>query len=86
MVNSGDNSLSVAKRADLLATAVIAEIPPAKEPWIYFAGRPVTNMMKSHREAGPNGECRTVNGNVSVGIPNTVPLRSLGLTPPFTVK
>jgi hypothetical protein len=68
----------------------VATIPPATQPAIYFAGAPASVVaIKSLKTTG-SPICGTVgfpDGNpMYVGLPQSVPVSSLGLTLPFSVK
>jgi hypothetical protein len=67
--------------------AVIATIPPATAPSIYFAGTPASLVtINSYTQSGycnvlaPNGF------TANMGPIQSVPVSSLGLTLPFSVK
>jgi hypothetical protein len=68
----------------------VATVPPAAMPTIYFAGTPVSVVeAKSARPAGQS--CVTLNPDnspvpIAVGPPQSVPVGSLGLTLPFSIK
>jgi hypothetical protein len=66
----------------------VTAIPPATAPSIYFTGSPVFATMQSFRNAG--SPCQVGNPAVSnpnyVGPVESVPLSSLGLTLPFSIK
>jgi hypothetical protein len=72
------------------AAGYLATLPPANVPSIYFAGTPSILTMNSYQNAGPGGTCFVWNDGPSpttyVGIPQSVPVSSLGLTLPFSVK
>ena len=70
-------------------TGNVATVPPATAPSIYFAGTPVRVVgTQSARNAGQ--ECLPFNTNRpvpnAVGPPQSVPVSSLGLTLPFSIK
>jgi hypothetical protein len=70
-------------------TGTVAIVAPATAPSIYFAGTPVSVVAaKSVRNAGQS--CMTFNPNsppsIAVGPAQSVPVSSLGLTLPFSVK
>ena len=78
---------------DVLSFAFISIIPPATAPTIYFAGTPISQLtVKSFQYQTPSGTtpqgCQAVgNANLlNVGLPQSVPVSSLGLTLPFKVK
>jgi hypothetical protein len=78
--------------AALPALGLLATIPPSTQPSIYFAGAPVSKVtIGSFRYVGDI--CRTPQPDdplagqpVGVGPAQSVPLSSLGLTLPFSVK
>jgi hypothetical protein len=80
--------------ASLPALGTVATIPPSTQPSIYFAGLPVSRLnIGSWRNAGAVGgdTSNTIcNSNTFisdyVGPAQSVPVSSLGLTPPFSIK
>jgi hypothetical protein len=64
----------------------LAVVPPATEPAIYFAGTPSLLTIKSYRSA-TSSFCSTY-GNFPqyFGLPQSVPLSSFGIAPPFSIK
>jgi hypothetical protein len=68
------------------ARALVATIPPSTAPYIYFGGTPAFITINSQR-AGPLGTCTTVPPRSGWAGPiQSVPVSSLGLTLPFSVK
>jgi hypothetical protein len=72
-----------------------AIVPPATQPSIYFAGTPTLLTLQSGMGPlfpfppppfPPPGPCRTYSGSAYVGLPQSVPVSSLGLTLPFSIK
>jgi hypothetical protein len=71
--------------SDVLALGIIATVPPATQPSIYFAGKPESLVVKSFRFL--TAPCQGgFDFNAFVGIPQSVLVSSLGLTLPFSVK
>jgi hypothetical protein len=70
----------------LPAQGAVALVSPATEPSIYFAGTPSLLTIKSYRPA-TSSFCSTY-GNFPqyFGLPQSVPLSSFGIAPPFSVK
>jgi hypothetical protein len=69
------------------ALGIVMEIPPATAPSIYFAGTPMMVNVNSFRDVG--GPCQPWGANSNptyVGPVETVPVSSLGLTLPFSIK
>jgi hypothetical protein len=71
----------------------ISMAPPVTVPTIYFAGQPASVLnIKSGQFplAAPGTPCQTMGGAngfpIAVGLPQSVPVSDLGLTPPFHVK
>jgi hypothetical protein len=63
----------------------IAIVPPETVPSIYFAGKPASVLnINSYTVGTPF--CQAGVANIAVGLPQSVPMSSLGLTPPFSVK
>jgi hypothetical protein len=66
----------------------LATLPPANIPSIYFAGAPSRLTVSSYRNPGES--CIVWNNGTPptmyVGIPQSVSVSSLGLTPPFSIK
>jgi hypothetical protein len=87
-------ALDYSRAASLPALGIVATIPPSTQPSIYFAGLPVSRLNSgSWRNAGAQGPgtSNTIcNSNtfisIYVGPAQSVPLSSLGLTPPFSIK
>jgi hypothetical protein len=69
----------------LPAQGVPAIVPPSTEPMIYFARTP-TRLTIQSRGRVPGPDCNTGSGLFWVGIPQSVPVSSLGLTLPFSIK
>jgi hypothetical protein len=65
-----------------------AIVPPETIPSIYFADKPVSVLNIKSAIGGIFGtSCQGFGGFIAaVGLPQSVPVSSLGLTPPFTVK
>jgi hypothetical protein len=82
MVNSSAGGSVLA----LPAQGAVALVPPATEPSVYFAGTPSLLTIKSYRPA-TSSFCSTY-GNFPqyFGLPQSVPLSSFGIAPPFSVK
>jgi hypothetical protein len=75
--------------SDVLAFGVPATVPPATQPSIYFAGTPWSVVpYNSYLTVGANPPCQASGlGRSIVGGPaQTVPVSSLGLTLPFSIK
>jgi hypothetical protein len=70
--------------------AAVAAIPPATEPSIYFAGTPTLMTPQSFKQLSDPSGCHVYNGeygaSLYVGLPQSVPVSSLGLTLPFSVE
>jgi hypothetical protein len=79
LVSSNQQNLS------LPAQGLPAIVPPFTEPMIYFAGTP-TQLTIQSRGTVPGPDCNTGGGLFWVGIPQSVPISSFGLTLPFSVK
>jgi hypothetical protein len=71
-----------------LAYGIVATVPPATSPSIYFAGTPASVLtIQSIRQGGSCGLWGPIGGTHGyVGPVQNVPLSNLGLTPPFSVK
>jgi hypothetical protein len=69
-----------------LSQAVIATVPPATQPSIYFAGSPMLLTMQSYKPFLFNSACQGIQTTIYVGLPQNVLVSSLGLTPPFSIK
>jgi Collagen triple helix repeat (20 copies) len=68
------------------AIATVTTIPPATSPSIYFAGAPVSLVsISSKQQAGSTCSSGNV-GEAYMGPLQSVPLSSLGLTLPFSIK
>jgi hypothetical protein len=74
--NSGSN---------VLALGIVATIPPATQPSIFFAGQPWSRLTFNSARSY-NEPCLIATDTVYVGLPQSVLLSSLGLTLPFSVK
>jgi hypothetical protein len=70
----------------LPAQGVVALVSPATEPSIYFAGTPSLLTMKSYHSSSSLFCSPYGNFAQYFGLPQSVPVSSLGLTPPFSVK
>jgi hypothetical protein len=68
------------------AQGAVAVVSPGTEPSIYFAGTPSLLTIKSYRSAGSSFCSPYGNFPQYFGLPRSVPLSSLGLVPPFSVK
>jgi hypothetical protein len=79
------------------AFAIVTTIPPATAPAIYFAGTPsmVVNINSSNYYGSNSPSCNNLDqiglggpGSITayMGAIQSVPVSSLGLTPPFRVK
>jgi hypothetical protein len=57
-------------------------------PSIYFPGAPVSQVTVNSTNGGPNTNCGRFPGpqTFPLGLAQSVPISSLGLTPPFSVK
>jgi hypothetical protein len=66
------------------AQGIVAVIPPATTPSIYFAGTPAMVTFKSFRGVGQG--CQPGNQAFFAGLLQSVPVSSLGLTLPFSIK
>jgi hypothetical protein len=73
--------------ATLPALGIVTTIPPSTQPSIYFAGPPVGIVTIASRH-NVGDICRTFGGAspLYVGPAQSVPVSSLGLTPPFSIK
>jgi hypothetical protein len=73
--------------SDILALGIIATVPPATQPSIYYAGLPWSMMTFQSALIAP-GSCNAGGGAFSAyaGLPQSVPVSSLGLTLPFSVE
>jgi hypothetical protein len=65
---------------------LVYTIPPATAPSIYFVAQPSLLTMQSVLAGAFGSYCEGVNRSLWVGIPQSVLVSSLGLTPPFSVK
>jgi hypothetical protein len=85
---TGTAYLPVNARGSNYATApafgYVMTIPPATAPTIYFAGTPLGLITPSSRRY--SGSCLSAGDPVYVGPAQNVPVSSLGLTPPFSIK
>jgi hypothetical protein len=73
------------------AWGIVAAVPPATASSIYFAGTPANVLtVKSNQAIGPGyqdvGVCKPYSSAIYAGPVQSVPVSSLGLTPPFSVK
>jgi hypothetical protein len=75
------------------AAGNFATLPPANTPSIYFAGTPNLLTVNSERDLTvPGGMCYAMSQlnnpplTTYFGIPQSVPVSSLRLTPPFSIK
>jgi hypothetical protein len=82
MVNSSAGGSVLA----LPAQGAVALVSPATEPSVYFAGTPSLLTIKSYRPA-TSSFCSTY-GNFPqyFGLPQSVPLSSFAIAPPFSIK
>jgi hypothetical protein len=82
----GNGAASPTPIAPEIGTTAI--VPPATVPSIYFADKPESVLSIRTAIGGIFGTlCSGYGGfNVAVGLPQSVPVSSLGLTPPFSVK
>jgi hypothetical protein len=73
--------------SDILAFGIIATVPPATQPSIYFAEMPWSKKTFKSALLVP-GSCSVGGGEFSayVGLPQSLPVSSLGLTLPFSIK
>ena len=70
----------------LPAQGAVALVSPATEPSIYFAGTPSLLTIKSYHSSSSSFCSPYGNFAQYFGLPQSVPVSSLGLTPPFSVK
>jgi hypothetical protein len=82
MVNSSAGGSALA----LPAQGALAVVSPAAEPAIYFAGTPSLLTIKSYRSASSSFCSAYGNFPQYFGLPQSVPLSSFGIAPPFSIK
>ena len=70
---------------NLPVQSAVATIPPATQPSVFFPGTPVSFLSIASQMYGTTCEPVPVR-TVYVGPVQSVPVSTLGLTPPFTVK
>ncbi len=78
--NAGGNILA------LPAQGAVGLVSPSTEPSIYFAGTPSLLTVKSYRSSGSSFCSPYGNFPQYFGLPQSIPVSSLGLTPPFSIK
>jgi hypothetical protein len=72
-----------------LVIGVVSQVPPVTSPLIYFAGSPVSVLPLYSQRSPPNGNCSPFIQppvSIAVGPVQSVPVSSLGLTPPFSIQ
>jgi hypothetical protein len=69
----------------LPAQGLVMTVPPATQPSIYFPGTPLS--LVTFNSVLQSSGCSTIPSEpIYAGLTQSVPVSSLGLTPPFSVK